>query len=137
MMEDRPFPPVDKWKECDVSSWLKSIGVNENYIEKMKDEEINGKVLLELTREFLEEKIGMKSGPAHLIIQNRDRLIKSLQKPQIALKQEQMKQSGNWKEQQLEAKYDMDAGATQAPALDGEKSHQEQSVRLVFQKYLT
>ncbi|KAJ8245065.1 hypothetical protein GJAV_G00275690 [Gymnothorax javanicus] len=127
-MEDRQSLPVEDWEESDVSSWLKSIGVKVNYIEKMKDEEVDGKVLLELTQEFLEEKIGMKSGPAHMIIQNRDRLIESLQKLQKALKQKQMKQSGDCKQQQSEAKYDMDAGATQAPALDEEKSHQEQSV---------
>uniref|UniRef100_A0A7N8WV79 Sterile alpha motif domain containing 9 like n=1 Tax=Mastacembelus armatus TaxID=205130 RepID=A0A7N8WV79_9TELE len=58
-----------------VSAWLKSIGVKEQYIKKLYEEEVDGQILLALDEDFLKTKISMKSGPAHLIIQKRDELL--------------------------------------------------------------
>ncbi|XP_039979663.1 sterile alpha motif domain-containing protein 9-like [Xiphias gladius] len=62
------------WTESQVSTWLRSIGVKEQYIERLFEEEVDGKILLTLDENFLKEKICMKSGPAHLIITKRDEL---------------------------------------------------------------
>ncbi|XP_074553595.1 sterile alpha motif domain-containing protein 9-like [Halichoeres trimaculatus] len=70
------------WTESQVSAWLRSIGVKEQYIEKLYEEEVNGQILLTLNEDFLKTNICMKSGPAHLIIQKRDELINSRQKCQ-------------------------------------------------------
>lgn len=80
--EDFYKTPIEKWTESMVSKWLKSIGIKQTYIEKLNDEEVNGQILLEITEEFLEKKIGMKSGPAHLIIRKRTELVKSSEKTQ-------------------------------------------------------
>ncbi|KAM4530633.1 sterile alpha motif domain-containing protein 9-like [Odontesthes bonariensis] len=68
------------WTEAEVSDWLRSIGVKEQYIKKLHEEEVDGQTLLTLNESFLKSEIGMKSGPAHLIIQKRDELLSSLQK---------------------------------------------------------
>uniref|UniRef100_A0A4W4DU09 SAM domain-containing protein n=2 Tax=Electrophorus electricus TaxID=8005 RepID=A0A4W4DU09_ELEEL len=65
-----------------VSTWLKSIGVKEEYIQKLKEEEVNGQVLLEITEDFLKKETGMKSGPALLIIKKRNALIDTVDKIQ-------------------------------------------------------
>lgn len=70
------------WTESQVSTWLRSIGVKDQYIEKLYEEEVDGKILLALNEDFLKTKICMKLGPAHLIIQRRDELINSKQKSQ-------------------------------------------------------
>ncbi|XP_074552058.1 sterile alpha motif domain-containing protein 9-like isoform X2 [Halichoeres trimaculatus] len=70
------------WTESEVSNWLRSIGVKEQYVEKLFKEEVNGQILLRLNEDFLKTKICMKSGPACLIIQKRDELINSQQKSQ-------------------------------------------------------
>ncbi|XP_029014897.1 sterile alpha motif domain-containing protein 9-like [Betta splendens] len=70
------------WDENQVSTWLKSIGVKEQYIEKLHEEEVDGPSLLSLDENFLKTKICMKSGPAHLIIQKRDELLNTLKKTQ-------------------------------------------------------
>ncbi|XP_029292582.1 LOW QUALITY PROTEIN: sterile alpha motif domain-containing protein 9-like [Cottoperca gobio] len=70
------------WTESQVSTWLRSIGVKEQYIEKLYEEEVNGQTLLVLNETFLKSEFCMKSGPAHLIIQKRDELINSEQKSQ-------------------------------------------------------
>ncbi|XP_051244850.1 sterile alpha motif domain-containing protein 9-like isoform X2 [Dicentrarchus labrax] len=70
------------WTESQVSSWLRSIGVKEPYIEKLYDAEVDGHILLTLNEDFLTAKICMKPGPAHLIIQKRNELINSKQKSQ-------------------------------------------------------
>ncbi|XP_047428083.1 LOW QUALITY PROTEIN: sterile alpha motif domain-containing protein 9-like [Mugil cephalus] len=70
------------WTESQVSTWLRSIGVKEPYVEKLSEEEVDGQVLLTLDEDFLKSKICMKSGPAHLIIQKRDELINSKQRVQ-------------------------------------------------------
>ncbi|KAM9744954.1 sterile alpha motif domain-containing protein 9-like [Menidia menidia] len=71
------------WTESEVSDWLQSIGVKEQYITKLHEEEVDGQTLLTLNEAFLKTEIGMKSGPAHLIIQKRDELLRSLQKGQL------------------------------------------------------
>lgn len=60
-----------------VSNWLTSIGVKETYIKKLHEEEVDGRILCELSEEYLEKKIGLKSGPALLIIKKRDELVNS------------------------------------------------------------
>uniref|UniRef100_A0A8C2CZM0 Zmp:0000000735 n=1 Tax=Cyprinus carpio TaxID=7962 RepID=A0A8C2CZM0_CYPCA len=65
------------WTESMVSNWLTSIGVKETYVKKLNEEEVDGRILCELSEEYLEKKIGMKSGPALLIIKKRDELITS------------------------------------------------------------
>ncbi|KAM6966262.1 sterile alpha motif domain-containing protein 9-like [Tautogolabrus adspersus] len=79
-MADKLDQSPEVWTESQVSTWLKSIGVKEQYIEKLYEEEVNGQILLTLNEEFLKAKICMKSGPAHLIIQKRDELIESKQR---------------------------------------------------------
>ncbi|KAJ8404257.1 hypothetical protein AAFF_G00340300 [Aldrovandia affinis] len=76
--------PVEKWTESDVSSWLRSIGVKEQYIQKLHEEEVDGKILKELTEDYLKKETGMKSGPALLIVKKRNELVESFQvhKPQ-------------------------------------------------------
>ncbi|XP_033500251.2 sterile alpha motif domain-containing protein 9-like [Epinephelus lanceolatus] len=70
------------WTESQVSTWLRSFGVKEQYIEKIYEEEVDGQILLALDEDFLKSKICMKSGPALLIIQKRNELISSKQKSQ-------------------------------------------------------
>ncbi|KAJ8363525.1 hypothetical protein SKAU_G00123560 [Synaphobranchus kaupii] len=43
MTDECNHQPIENWTECDVSSWLKSIGVKENYIKKINEEEVDGK----------------------------------------------------------------------------------------------
>ncbi|XP_074512862.1 sterile alpha motif domain-containing protein 9-like [Sebastes fasciatus] len=81
-MADELEQSPKSWTESQVSTWLKSIGVKEQYIEKLYEEEVDGQTLLVLNEDFLKLKICMKSGPAHLIIQKRDELINSKQKSQ-------------------------------------------------------
>ncbi|XP_072224566.1 sterile alpha motif domain-containing protein 9-like [Leuresthes tenuis] len=71
------------WTEAEVSDWLRSIGVKEQYIKKLHEEEVDGRTLLTLNEVFLKSETGMKSGPAHLIIQKRDELLGSLQKSPV------------------------------------------------------
>ncbi|XP_069381318.1 sterile alpha motif domain-containing protein 9-like [Paralichthys olivaceus] len=70
------------WTETQVSNWLRSIGVNEKYIKKLFEEEVDGEILLTLDEDFLKTKICMKLGPAHLIIKKRDELLNPQQKSQ-------------------------------------------------------
>ncbi|XP_033998393.1 sterile alpha motif domain-containing protein 9-like [Trematomus bernacchii] len=78
--------PSPNWTASQVSTWLRSLEVEEPYIEKLNEEEVNGQILLTLDEDFLKTKIGMKLGPAHLIIQKRNKLINSKQKPQEKIK---------------------------------------------------
>ena len=70
------------WTESQVSTWLRSIGVKEQYVEKLCEEEVDGRILVTLDVAFLKTEFCMKSGPAHYIIQKRDELINSRQKSQ-------------------------------------------------------
>ncbi|XP_075942152.1 LOW QUALITY PROTEIN: sterile alpha motif domain-containing protein 9-like [Anarhichas minor] len=81
MADELEQSPKD-WTESQVSDWLRLIGVKKQYIEKLYEEEVDGNILLELNEDFLKTKIGMKSGPALLIIQKRDELINSKKKSQ-------------------------------------------------------
>lgn len=63
-----------------VSNWLRSIGIKETYIEKLHEEEVDGRILCELSEEYLKKETGMKSGPALLIIKKRDELVINSQK---------------------------------------------------------
>ncbi|XP_031425216.1 sterile alpha motif domain-containing protein 9-like isoform X2 [Clupea harengus] len=74
--------PFEKWTEALVSSWLRSIGVKEQYVTKLNEEEVDGRILLELTEDYLKKETGMKSGPALLIIKKRNELVESLQRVQ-------------------------------------------------------
>ncbi|XP_033999463.1 sterile alpha motif domain-containing protein 9-like [Trematomus bernacchii] len=67
----------EKWTESHVNSWLKCIGIKENYIIKMQEEEVTGPVLTTLQREFLSTTIEMKSGQIELLLNKRDELLKS------------------------------------------------------------
>uniref|UniRef100_A0A1A8UPA8 SAM domain-containing protein n=1 Tax=Nothobranchius furzeri TaxID=105023 RepID=A0A1A8UPA8_NOTFU len=81
-MADKLGQSPENWTESEVSSWLQSIGVKEQYIKKLYEEEVDGQTLLTLTVDFLKTEICMKSGPAHLIIQKRDALLNPLQNNQ-------------------------------------------------------
>ncbi|XP_063077316.1 sterile alpha motif domain-containing protein 9-like isoform X2 [Engraulis encrasicolus] len=74
--------PVKQWTEAMVSAWLRSIGIKEDYVSKLNEEEVNGNILLEVTEDFLKKETGMKSGPALLIIKKRNELVESLKKAQ-------------------------------------------------------
>ncbi|XP_036382239.1 sterile alpha motif domain-containing protein 9-like [Megalops cyprinoides] len=128
MAEEHGIQSIEKWTESDVSSWLKSIGVKENYIRKIHEEEVDGQVLLGLTEDYLKKDIGMKSGPAHLIIQKRNDLIQSSHphKPQkgSSNKQHGSKQEGT----------DTDAGTKQVPPDAGTQSHLGQSASVLSTK---
>ncbi|XP_046894931.1 sterile alpha motif domain-containing protein 9-like isoform X2 [Hypomesus transpacificus] len=79
-MEQEDMLPVEEWTEVQVSSWLRTIGVKEQYITRIKEEEVNGTILLELTEDFLRKEFEMKSGPALLILKKRDSLLKQRSK---------------------------------------------------------
>ncbi|XP_069050743.1 sterile alpha motif domain-containing protein 9-like [Lepisosteus oculatus] len=82
-MEDQTLPR-DKWDENHVSSWLKSIGVKDEYIKKLHEAEVTGPVLKGLTRDFLKNETGMKPGQIQLLLSERDKLLGSteLNKPE-------------------------------------------------------
>ncbi|XP_072549911.1 sterile alpha motif domain-containing protein 9-like isoform X2 [Salminus brasiliensis] len=81
-MEELYNIPIEKWTESMVGKWLQSIGVKEQYIKKLHDEEVDGQILLEITEDFLKKETGMKSGPAHLIITKRNELVRMVHKVQ-------------------------------------------------------
>uniref|UniRef100_A0A4W5R7I7 Sterile alpha motif domain containing 9 like n=1 Tax=Hucho hucho TaxID=62062 RepID=A0A4W5R7I7_9TELE len=74
--------PVEKWTDSHVSSWLRTIGVKEQYIKKCYEEEVGGRILRVLTEDYLRKEIGMKSGPALLIIRKRNELVDTKQRTQ-------------------------------------------------------
>lgn len=51
MAEHAEKSPMN-WTESDVSAWLSSIGVKEQYIKKLHEEEVDGQTLLALTEDF-------------------------------------------------------------------------------------
>ncbi|KAL4009574.1 hypothetical protein ACER0C_003426 [Sarotherodon galilaeus] len=79
-MVDIPQESLRDWTESQVSTWLRSIGIKEEYIVKLYEEEVNGQILSTISENYLETKIHMKSGPAHLIIWKRNELINSEKK---------------------------------------------------------
>ncbi|XP_055754314.1 sterile alpha motif domain-containing protein 9-like [Salvelinus fontinalis] len=64
--------PIEKWTESEVSFWMRSIGVKEQYIQKLEKEEVNGQILLELTEDDLKQETGITSLVARLIIRKRN-----------------------------------------------------------------
>ena len=60
-----------------MSSWLRCIGIKENYRIKLAEEEVTGPVLTTLQREFLSTTIGMKGGQIEHLLNKRDNLLKS------------------------------------------------------------
>ncbi|XP_076121343.1 sterile alpha motif domain-containing protein 9-like isoform X2 [Alosa pseudoharengus] len=88
--------PVEKWTEALVSSWLRSIGVKEQYVTKLNEEEVDGRILLELTEDYLKRETRMKSGPALLIIKKRNELVESLEKAhKVPQNQDSFKREGD------------------------------------------
>ncbi|XP_034045617.1 sterile alpha motif domain-containing protein 9-like [Thalassophryne amazonica] len=81
-MADNLQQPLQDWTESEVSIWLKSIGVKEQYVKNLYDEEVNGQILCSVDEDYLKKEFCMKSGPAHLIIKRRDELINSQKKSQ-------------------------------------------------------
>ncbi|XP_018548965.1 sterile alpha motif domain-containing protein 9-like [Lates calcarifer] len=81
-MADKFEQSPENWTESQVSTWLRSIGVKEQYIKKLFEEEVDGQILLTLDEDFLKAKICMKSGPAHLVIKKRDELLDFQKKSQ-------------------------------------------------------
>ncbi|KAK2833558.1 hypothetical protein Q5P01_017447 [Channa striata] len=65
----------DRWTESHVSSWLRCIGIKENHIKKMEEEEVTGPVLTTLQKEFLRTTIGMKGGQIEHLLKKRDELL--------------------------------------------------------------
>lgn len=76
--DDKASPK--NWSESEVREWLKGFGIKDDYVNKIYDEEVNGQILQSLDEDYLQSKIGMKSGPAHFIIQKRDELFDSNQR---------------------------------------------------------
>ncbi|KAM9296634.1 sterile alpha motif domain-containing protein 9-like [Gastrophryne carolinensis] len=66
--------PVENWKESDVSKWLKSIGLKDEYITKLHDDEVTGPALKIYSEHDLKE-IGMKPGQIKLFLRNREMLL--------------------------------------------------------------
>lgn len=59
-----------------VSSWLRSIGIKENYIIKLAEEEVTGPVLKDsLNKEYLRTTAGMKSAQIEHLLMKRDELL--------------------------------------------------------------
>ncbi|XP_053706828.1 sterile alpha motif domain-containing protein 9-like [Synchiropus splendidus] len=74
-MAEQEQTPLENWTEDQVRDWLRSIGLKEKNVEKMYNEEVDGKVLLHLDADFLSTKICLAHGPAFLIITKRNELI--------------------------------------------------------------
>ncbi|XP_028674711.1 sterile alpha motif domain-containing protein 9-like [Erpetoichthys calabaricus] len=66
--------PVDHWTEDHVSFWLKSLGIKEQYIKKLHEEEVTGLVLKQVPDSYFRDTIGMKGGQAELLLTGRARL---------------------------------------------------------------
>ncbi|XP_061079225.1 sterile alpha motif domain-containing protein 9-like [Conger conger] len=112
--------PLEKWTELDVSSWLRSIGVKEQYVQKLEEEEVDGKILKEVTEDYLKTETGMKSGPALLIVRKRNELVESfqghrLQKTKKAQGSSLNRGAGSTNEQQGTGDVTTGAGTNQRP----------------------
>ncbi|XP_061567186.1 sterile alpha motif domain-containing protein 9-like [Cololabis saira] len=92
MADELEQSPQD-WTEAEVSTWLTSIGVKQQYVKKLNEKKVNGKALLALNVDYLKNKISMKPGPARKIIQKRDELLKSNEKSQGTRKCTSLKKS--------------------------------------------
>ncbi|XP_046894856.1 sterile alpha motif domain-containing protein 9-like isoform X3 [Hypomesus transpacificus] len=67
--------PCSKWTESHVSTWLKSIGIKEKYIQKLCEEEVTGPILLNLKRKYLSQTISMRSAQIEHLLLKRDELL--------------------------------------------------------------
>ncbi|KAG7470352.1 Lysosomal alpha-glucosidase [Solea senegalensis] len=76
-MADNLMQSPENWTESQVSTWLRTLRVKEQYIKKLFEEEVNGPVLLTLDEDFLITKIGMKFGPTHMIIKKINEFLNS------------------------------------------------------------
>ncbi|KAI5107574.1 sterile alpha motif domain-containing protein 9-like [Silurus meridionalis] len=90
-IEEHQSTPLERWTEDMASSWLASIGIKNKYIKTLHEQEVDGKVLLKITEEFLKKETGMKSGHAFLIIESRNELVEKVQKQQNSQTEEQIK----------------------------------------------
>lgn len=66
--------PLECWTENDVSSWLASIGLKQEYIIKLHEEEATGAVLKILSEHHL-DKMGLKYLQIQLLLTKRDELL--------------------------------------------------------------
>ncbi|XP_064172481.1 sterile alpha motif domain-containing protein 9-like [Anguilla rostrata] len=127
--------PLENWTELDVSSWLRSIGVKEQYVQKLQEEEVDGKILREVTEDYLKRETGMKSGPALLIVRKRNELVETFQghKLQETKKtRENIPNKGAGSQNELRSTGDVttDAGTNQShPETETEtQTHKDQTV---------
>ncbi|KAA0705808.1 Sterile alpha motif domain-containing protein 9-like [Triplophysa tibetana] len=65
--------PCSNWNENHVSSWLQTIGLKPEYIEKL-EKEVTGPVLLTIEKSYLRE-IGLQGGQIQLLLHRRDELL--------------------------------------------------------------
>ncbi|XP_069056039.1 sterile alpha motif domain-containing protein 9-like [Pleurodeles waltl] len=70
--------PLDQWDEGHVSTWLQSIGIKQAYIQKLHQEEVDGRVLRKVDESFL-SRMGMRKGPIKLLFEERNKLLENLQ----------------------------------------------------------
>ncbi|XP_056608846.1 sterile alpha motif domain-containing protein 9-like [Triplophysa dalaica] len=66
--------PCSNWNETHVSSWLQTIGLKPEYIEKLEKEEVTGPVLLTIEKSYLRE-IGLQGGQIQLLLRRREELL--------------------------------------------------------------
>ncbi|XP_065136836.1 sterile alpha motif domain-containing protein 9-like [Paramisgurnus dabryanus] len=66
--------PCSDWNESQVSSWLQSIGLKPEHIQKLEKEEVTGPVLLTIKKKYLHE-IGFRGGQIQLLLSKRDELL--------------------------------------------------------------
>ncbi|XP_067403460.1 sterile alpha motif domain-containing protein 9-like [Emydura macquarii macquarii] len=69
--------PLAEWNECHVRAWLESIGIKEEYVKKLCQEEVTGPALRKIDESFLKS-IGMKKGQIHILICERNELLEHL-----------------------------------------------------------
>ncbi|XP_073690176.1 sterile alpha motif domain-containing protein 9-like [Garra rufa] len=110
-----------------VSIWLTSVGIKETYIKKLHEEEVDGRILCELSEEYLEKKIRMKSGPALLVIKKRNELVNS-QKAQSQHLHKQTSGKNYHEASAIKSDYSVDTRA------DIKGEHKEDSVPVITTK---
>ncbi|MBN3307559.1 SAM9L protein, partial [Amia calva] len=96
--------PLEQWDENHVSSWMKSIGVKDTYIEKLHEDEVTGPVLKGLTSDFLKTETQMKPGQIQLLLSKRDELMTSIHQQKSVNKQTGSSTKSEVKDHQNERK---------------------------------
>ncbi|XP_072431360.1 sterile alpha motif domain-containing protein 9-like [Chiloscyllium punctatum] len=66
---------LTKWTKKHVKDWVIGLNLDQEYADILYNEDVNGVVLKELTKEDIRD-LGIKGGPATLIIRKRDEFIK-------------------------------------------------------------